>query len=161
MSSPYARRRAVVAGVAILLVVALVGGVLALVFSGGGVSKEEFIEQADAICRSVGEETATLEPPTDLAATEEFFDAVIPLLDRETREIRALEAPEEDSETLESWLETQDRLLAIFNEAAEAAAADDQNGFDSAFGEATAVQVESGGLAASYGFKVCGISTPS
>ena len=129
--------------------------------AGGGASKEEFIEQADAICRSVGEETASLEPPTDLAATGEFFDAVTPLLERETREIRALEAPEEDAETLESWLETQDRLAAIFEEAAEAAAADDQNGFDAAFGEANAVQAESSGLAASYGFTVCGISTPS
>jgi hypothetical protein len=143
------------------LVIALVGGVLALVFSGGGVSKEEFIEQADDICRSVGERTSALTAPTDLESTGEFFAAVIPLLEEETSGIKALEAPDEDRETLDAWLDTQERLAVTFQEAADAANADDQEGFDAAFTEANAIQAESSRLAAEYEFNVCGISTPS
>lgn len=153
-----------VAVIAVVLVVALIGGVLAalgVVFSGGGVSKEEFITQADAICRDIGKQTSSLEPPTDLPSTGEFFSAVIPLLEEENSGIKALEAPEEDKETLDAWIATQEELAGIFTEAADAANSGDDQGFDAAFTEANAVQAESSQLAAEYGFGVCGISTPS
>lgn len=141
--------------------IALIAGGLALLFSGGGVSKEDFISKADAICRTTGEETSSLEPPTDLETTGEFFTTVTPILLEETSDIKALEAPEEDVETLNDWLATQEELADIFQEAADAANSGDQEGFDAAFTEANAVQAESGSIAAEYGFNVCGISAPS
>lgn len=150
-----------VAVVAVVLVVALVAGGLALLFSGGGVSKKDFITEADAICRETGEQTASLDPPTDLPSTGVFFSAVIPLLEEETSGIKALDAPEEDKETLDAWIATQEELAGIFSDAADSANSGDQQGFDAAFTEANTVQAESGSLAAEYGFGVCGISTPS
>lgn len=153
-----------VAVVAVILVVALIGGVLAALgglFSSGGVSKEEFIPQADAICRDTGEQTATLEPPTDLPSIGEFFSAVTPLLEEETSAIKALESPEEDKETLDAWIATHEELAGLFSSAADAGNSGDQQGFDSAFTEVNTVQAESGRLAAEYGFRVCGISAPS
>ena len=154
-------RRRVIAAIAALLVIALIAGGLALLFSGGGVSKDEFIAQADEICRATGKETSALDPPTDLASTGEFFTTVTPLLLEETRDIKALETPEEDVETLNAWIATQEELADIFQEAADAANSDDQEGFDAAFTEANAVQAESSTLASEYGFRVCGISAPS
>lgn len=146
--------------IAILLVVALLVGVF-FVFFGGGVSKEEFIEQADAICKAALEDSSEIPPPTDLEATGNLFSEVTPILQEQTRDIRALERPEEDQEVLEDWLNTQDQLVEVFQIAADEATAGNQQGFDDAFTEANAIQAQSNRLAADYGFGVCGITTTS
>lgn len=150
-----------VAAVAVVLVVALILGGLALLFSGGGVSKEDFITEADAICSDIREQTASLDSPTDLPSTGEYFTALTPLLEEETSGIKALEPPDDDRETLDAWIATQEELAGTFEAAADAANSGDQEGFDAAFTEANAVQAESGRLAVEYGFRVCGIITPS
>jgi hypothetical protein len=158
-----------VAVVALLVVIALVGGVLALVFSGAGdpdepspeALKSRFIQSADAICTEIGEETAALESPTDLQSTGEFLTAVLALLERQTTEIEALQKPQLDIATLEAWLDTQSRLATAFESAASAANEGDQSGFDTAFAEVTEIQSESTRVAIEYGFTVCGIATPS
>ena len=160
MTTTAGRRRAV-AAVAALLVIALIAGGLALLFSGGGVSKDDFIAKADAICRETGEQTSALDAPTDLTSTGEFFSTVTPILLKETSDIKALETPEEDVETLNDWIATQEELADIFQEATDAANSGDQEGFDAAFTEANAVQAESSSLATQYGFRICGISAPS
>ena len=126
---------------------------LAVVFSGGGVSKEEFIQQADAICSQVSEDASEIEPSPDIG---EYYGAFLPLLERQTTEIRALEAPDEDAETLEAWLETQDRLAESFSALAEGTADSDE-----VTTEITEIQVESSELATQYGFETCGIITTS
>ena len=127
----------------------------------GGASKDELIEQADEICRQKLDQAAAIETPTDLESTGNLFEEVTPILESQTREIKALDAPEEDADVLAEWLNTQEQLVGIFRAAADAARSDDQEGFDEAFAEANAIQARSSELAAEYGFDVCGISTPS
>lgn len=124
-------------------------------------SKEEFIEQADDICSAALEESAGIPQPTDLESTGNLFAEVTPILQEQTREIKALERPEEDREVLEEWLNTQEELVGVFRRAADAATAGDQKGFDEAFTEANAIQAQSTTLAGEYGFEVCGITTTS
>lgn len=144
--------------VALVLVLALIGGGF-VVFFGGGVSKEEFIQQADDICSAKLEESSAIPQPTDLESTGNLFREVTPILQAQTREIKALEAPDEDIEVLEDWLKTQDELVGVFQAAAQAAGSGDQEGFDAAFTEANAIQAQSSRLASQYGFAVCGITT--
>ena len=139
----------------------IAGGFSYLFFLAGGVSKEDFIEQADDVCSSKLEEASTITQPTDLESTGELFEEVTPILESQTREIRALEAPEEDADVLQDWLNTQDELVDVFEAAADAAGSGDQKGFDEAFADANAIQARSSTLAAEYGFEVCGITTPS
>lgn len=154
------RRRRILATVAVVVLIAMVAGAFFLFFSGG-VSKEEFIEKADAICSQKLEESSAIEQPTDLESTGNLFAGVTPILVAQTREIRALEAPDEDAAVLEDWLNTQDELVVVFRTAAEAAGSGDQEGFDAAFTDANAIQAQSSRLASQYGFDVCGIATPS
>ena len=126
-----------------------------------GVSKEDFIEQADDICRDTLQKSEALADPTDLESTGALFEDVTPLLEEQTRRISALEAPEEDRETLDDWLNTQRQLADVFRTAADAATTGDQAGFDAAFSEANLIQARSNQLASEYGFVVCGVSTPS
>ena len=145
---------------AALLVAGLVGGGAVLIFSGG-VSKDDFIEQADDICRQTLQRSQALPDPTDLESTGALFEDVTPLLEEQTRSISALEAPEEDRETLDDWLNTQRQLAEVFRTAAEAATSGDQKAFDAAFSDANLIQARSNQLASDYGFVVCGITTPS
>ena len=130
-------------------------------FFGGGVSKEEFVEQADDICSAALEESAGIPQPTDLESTGNLFAEVTPILENQTRDIRALERPEEDQDVLEDWLNTQEQLIEVFRTAADEATSGNQEGFDEAFTEANAIQAQSTRLASEYGFEVCGITTTS
>jgi hypothetical protein len=130
-------------------------------FFAGGVSKEEFIEQADDICAAKLEEASSIPAPTDLESTGNLFTEVTPILEDQVREIKALEAPEEDAEVLDDWLDTQTALVDVFRTAADAATSGDQEGFDEAFAEANEIQARSSRLAEDYGFESCGITTPS
>ena len=139
----------------------LVGGGYVLFFSGG-ISKEEFIEQADDICVETYEESATLDPgdPTDLGSTADYYDANRRLLVAQTRSIRELESPDEDAELLQDWLNTQDQLALAFATAVEAADNGDEEGFDAAVADMAVVQGRSTELATRYGFQSCGIGSP-
>jgi hypothetical protein len=148
-----------------LLVVGLVGGGLYLLL-GGGVSKEEFIEQADAVCRQTFEESLALAEsgnfdPADLESNGRLIQDVTVLLEDQTQSIVALEPPEEDRDILDEWLNTQRALADVFRSASSAALEGDQKGFDAAYADANAIQARSSELAAAYGFEVCGLSTPA
>lgn len=130
-------------------------------FLSGGVDKEGFIEEADAICRAIQDETQTLTETTDPTAPTQYYEGLTALLEKQTREIKTLEAPAENRDTLDEWLATQDALARVFAASAGAAGAGDAIGSDQAFEEATAQQVRSNELASSYGFEVCGIIAPS
>lgn len=141
--------------VAAVVVGALIASVVVLA-TDGGVSKEEFIDQTDAICAQKRAEADELTDPTDLESTGTFFSQIVPILEDQISEIRALEAPEDDRDVLDQWLDTQERLVEIFGRAADAASAGDQPGFDEAFADANAAQLESSRLAEEFGFEVCG-----
>ena len=150
------------AAAALVLVLAL-GIAVYLLFFTGGVSKEEFVQQADDICEEALDKAAGIAVPTDtdLESSGRLFAEVRPILETQIRQIRALEPPEEDADVLQDWLGTQSELVDVFGTAAEAASSGNQEGFDEAFAEANAIQGRSSSLAEEYGFEVCGVSTPS
>ena len=154
-------KRIVAALLVAFLIAGLVGGGYVLFFSGG-VSKDDFIEQADGICREIGEEAAAIEfgDPTDLSATGDFYQSNLELLEDQTARLKALDPPEEDREVLDDWFNTQEQLALAFEEAVAAAQAGDQGGFDAALGDMALIQARSTEIASRYGFSRCGIASP-
>ncbi len=166
MTRPSGTTRKFVAGFVIAALIAGLFGGGYVLFLGGGVSKEEFIEQADQICQRTFDESLALAEsmeldPADLQSNGRYFRAEADLLREQTAAIVGLEAPDEDRRTLDAWLNTQRALEDVFQAAGTAALAGDQEDFDAAFAVANTIQGRSSQLAGEYGFAVCGSATPA
>jgi hypothetical protein len=135
---------------------------LALFFLNRPPSKEEFIEEADAICAANSDEADALEQPSDapLEQLAPYFEEIRKIQEDEVQELEALEAPDEDADLLDDFLGTQRELATNFATMSESASSGDQDGFDSALVDATTVQSRATELAQDYGFENCGKSTP-
>jgi hypothetical protein len=152
------RRRRIIVALAALLVAVGVGLWITLMFFFGGVTKQEFIDSADEICRSYRFEGSAL-GTTDLAETGELLSRAATELGKQTNEISELEAPDEDAGVLREWLDSQRDLEDTLSEAAEGAAAGSQDAFDQAMVGVNEVAARSTNLAVDYGFEVCGLSS--
>ena len=155
------RRRLVWILAGVTLLVLLVGVAVFLVV-GRGPSKEEFIERADAVCAAASEEADAIEQPVDVSLedTAAYFDEIAEIQRDEVQQLRSLEVPDEDQQTINEFIGAQDQLTAQFEDLAEAARAGDQDGFDAVFAEIVAIQTRASDLARDYGLQTCGKFTP-
>jgi len=128
---------------------------------GGGepISKQEFIEQADAVCADSADaqqeiqanlESAT-SPDQAAAAYEELADLNQGIND----EINALGRPEGDEELIDDLAAKQEQLVVLVDELAAAVRAEDQAEAQSVGEELDALVAEAGEVFDSYGFGVC------
>ena len=131
---------------------------LIVLLSFGGVSKQEFIVAADEICRSHQIEGAAL-GAGDLADTGDLLSRAAIEQRELTREVAALDAPEEEAGVLAEWLDSQRDLEDALAAAAEGATAGNQDAFDEAMVGVNQVSARSTNLATEYGFEVCGLSS--
>ncbi len=135
------------------------GAVIAFRLISDGVSKEEFIEQADQICQDARDEAGSFDEPSDEPADiARLFAKAAPILEAQTEEIRDLESPSEQRDVLNEWLKSQEELARAFDAVAEA---EDSGAQDAALDWVYLVEGRSSRLAHEYGFEVCAISTPS
>lgn len=126
---------------------------------GEAISKQEFIEQADAVCAESadpqGEIQAQLESATSpdeaAAAYEELADVSQGIND----EINALGRPEGDEELIDDLAAKQEQLVVLVNELAAAVRAEDQAEAAAVGTELNALVAEAGEIFDSYGFEVC------
>jgi hypothetical protein len=131
---------------------------------GGGaegepISKQEFIEQADAVCADSADaqqevqaklESAT-SPDQAAAAYEELADVNQGINDQ----INALGRPEGDEELIDDLAAKQEQLVVLVDDLAVAVRAEDQAEAQSVGAELDALVAEAGKVFDSYGFKVC------
>ena len=128
---------------------------------GGGepISKQAFIEQADAVCADSADtqqeiqaklESAT-SPDQAAAAYEELADVSQGI----NNEINALGRPEGDEELIDDLAAKQERLVVLVNDLAGAVRAEDQAGAEAIGSELDALVAEAGEVFDSYGFEVC------
>lgn len=118
-------------------------------------TKAEFIKQGDQICKEAedgseaeAEEFAeengfTLEDASDEQLEEAVAEVLVPALDQQVEDLRALGAPEGDEEQV-------DEILAAVEGASAEVADDPSRAFEDE------VLKEADELAKEYGFKVCG-----
>ncbi len=126
-----------------------------------GVSKQEFIGKADAICaeankrRDAIQEAAALPQKTGRElekAVPKYAREMRPVLAGALERLKALERPRGDEETIKAMFAKFERAFAAIDEVASAAA---KQGFAATFDEWTELAIEGQNMAHKYGLKEC------
>jgi hypothetical protein len=157
-----------------ILTIAVAGGLLALSCGDDPepLTKEEFVEQADAICAStqdeidaIFEEVWTDVENADVATEEEgeayvfvrfgdAFDEAQPIIENQIADLRALNPPEADEELVQSLLDDFEDGVSEFGDLLDAAADGDETAMAALDGDDPLVDVDQ--RAREYGMVVCG-----
>jgi hypothetical protein len=157
-SDAYAREVRNLGGTVILLTLtALLGA------CGSSYTKQDFATSADAICASAVRQTRAISPPSfsggeaqQLSALGHYLSAVVPVLESEAAQIRALRRPggnASDRARLASYLAALDRAVAEYRQLAAAAARGDAKLVARA--EAALQAIPLAANARSYGLQAC------
>jgi hypothetical protein len=138
---------------ALLLVPALVGGC----GSSGEkrLSKPEFAQRADAVCRRTNRLTQPTTTPTTMPGLARLAERSLPPLDRALRELRALRPPEDEEATVQAWLEQLRVLRADAVRIRDRARANDAKGVQTVALVAQRVNDRFHELATRLGMHVC------
>jgi hypothetical protein len=123
---------------------------------GGGLPKDEFIAQADDICSAAQERAQDLAQPTDPGSAETYASELERITNDYVGELRALEPPEDDEETI-------DELIGNIEQAGlkivEAIRSNSLGGSSAeAYAEALELAEQANEAAQDYGFESCGVS---
>jgi hypothetical protein len=138
---------------ALLLVAALAGGC----GSSGQkrLSREEFAQRADAVCRRTNRLTQPAATPTTMPGLARLAERSLPPLDRARRELRALRPPEDEEATVRAWLRQLGLLRAGAVRIRDRAQANDAKGVQAAAVATQRVNARFHALAARLGMQVC------
>jgi hypothetical protein len=166
----------VLAGFAVIAVIAVVVTACGDV-STEALSKEEYVEQANAICAATDEEIEPIvdeffeeafadgsgDVPVDgvpqivLAFDDLFDDVLTPAVEEQMAELRALEPPEEDAEMLDALYDDLEAGLDFVNATLDDAVAGDKAAIEAFSSGASEEQVnDANQRAREYGLTVCG-----
>jgi hypothetical protein len=143
------------ATVVVLSLAALLAG------CGSKYTKSDFVARADGICTNAVREIRSLNPPSStgdqgLRALSQYLAKVLPIVQSEASQIRALKRPSGDQPLLDRYLSAQAEVVAEYRRLAAAAKRGDEQSAASAEAKLQASQVTA--LAAQYGLHAC--STP-
>jgi hypothetical protein len=139
--------------IAVLSLVALLAG------CGSKYTKSDFAARADGICTNAVREIRSLAPPNaasgqELRALSQYLGKLLPIVQSEASQIRALRRPDADQATLERYLSAQADVVAEYRRLAAAAKRGDAQGVAGAEAKLQASPIAT--LAARYGLSACG-----
>lgn len=137
---------------ALLLVLALASG------CGSGekrLSREEFAQRADAVCRRTNRLTQPATTPTTMPGLARLAQRSVPPLDRARRELRTLRPPKDEEQTVRAWLRQLGLLRASAVRIRDRARANDAKGVQTAAVAAQRVNDRFHALASRLGMQVC------
>lgn len=146
---------------AILVAAAGATSVALAACGGGGVSREEFLARADAICAQADAEIAALGQPTTVDGAVETIDRLREISERQLAELRALETPDADREKLDEMFALADEQLALSTDYRDAIAQQDRDRIRELADRADRLRAEGQQAARDYGFRVCGTTDPA
>jgi hypothetical protein len=127
---------------------------------GGGYSKSDFIDQANAICTNTLRQTRAIASPTSTSqpgATAGYLGRLVPLVQSEADELRALKRPPgnaHDRLMLSQYLAALGQVVTAYRELEAAARSGDSDTVASV--EATLRASPVATLATAYGIRSCG-----
>lgn len=138
---------------------ALLAGVLALAACGGGggtrLSRDAYIEKADAVCTKVAAQQKALGAPATLDEIPPYVDKAIPILDAGVKELRDLRPPKEMEDGIDQWLKTTDETRDVLKRLKQAAANGDAVAARTAGVEGTKVDDRRDAIARRIGLTAC------
>ena len=123
------------------------------------ISKQEFIEQADAICAQSGDPQAeaqsVLETATGAEQVASAYEGLAEVFEGVNDEIDSLARPEGDEALIDELSSKQDEAAALVRELAAAARVEDRAAAEAIGTEFEQLRAETGEIVDSYGFEVC------
>jgi citrate lyase beta subunit len=127
--------------------------------SAGTISKDEFIEQADAICADSADAQQEVQADLEAAASPEeaaaAYEQLAELSQGVNDEINALGRPEGDEELIDDLAAKQDDLVGMVLDLADAIRAQDQAAVEEVSAELDDLLGETAEISEAYGFEVC------
>lgn len=125
-----------------------------------GLSKADFVAQAEAICKKANADIDALGTPSDLAGIAGFLDKLVKVADDATKALNELDAPEADEADLEAKFLTPmekqtDEGKAFATKVKAAAAANDQKKLGELLADAPTMTEADLEWMKGYGFKEC------
>lgn len=136
----------------------LAGSVLVLAGCGGDddrLSREEFRQQATAICNRLEEQTQQVAEPESLEDVEEFGTELRDLIDDGIADLRELRPPEDLEEPYGRYLESGEQLRDQLDALVEAAADGDEAGVQQALDRGERISEASDEQARAAGIPEC------
>jgi hypothetical protein len=124
--------------------------------SNGALSKEEFIERADAICRDVDKQSTNLKVPEKASQAPAFADRAHDIVEEAIEKLRNLEPPEEDKKQIERMIDSIEEANDYLPRIAQAAADEDLKRFQELNANLGRAVDEANRIANDYGLEVCG-----
>ncbi|MDP9069167.1 MAG: hypothetical protein M3N53_12595 [Actinomycetota bacterium] len=129
--------------------------------SDDGLSKEEFIAQADAICEAADEKTRELEPPKSPDALTEFVVEAQEITAQLLSDLRELQPPEEDRAVIDTMLSKIEEAMSYLPQIRDAAQKRDLQEVSRLGEELQAAASEANETAREYGLERCGRAQPA
>lgn len=128
---------------------------------GGAPTKQEVVARADAICAGTLRDIRATPAPTggqsSLPALAAYLRQVVPIVDKEAAQLRALPRPAQDRAVLDRYITAVGNSASEYRGLAAAAARGDRSGVVQALSTLQANPVQT--LAQSYGLSQCSGAT--
>jgi hypothetical protein len=94
----------------------------------GGLSKEELVAKANAICQKAESDFDKVKQPSSLSdpdAASKYFDQLVPIAEKQLTDLRALEPPDEIKADYDAFVAANDKFVKQLKELVAAAKAKD------------------------------------
>ena len=122
---------------------------------GGGISRDEYTRQADAICLDTQLAVEGLPQPRTLAELGPFAQRYAPLLERQVRRLRELELPEGDEDAARQLVAHYEETAEIWNGIADAARAGNNRRVQTLFTRSRELTLTIRDVSERLGLQVC------
>lgn len=125
--------------------------------SGEVLTKQELIAQGDAICGQALQKFQKLQqnPPTTAEDAATLTQQLIDITEAELSQLRDLNPPASLQSSLDDYLDSLDKNVAVLRQGLKAAQQSDASGYAKAQAKTVSQQVERLQLARAVGFKEC------
>lgn len=131
---------------------------LALAACGGGeLSRQQFLERADAICTRVNDELSEIQQPASLAELAPVLDEGLVVVRDAVEDLRELEPPAEMEARVEAWIDKVDEAADELDKAADAARRGDQEAVGLALQAGDDANTEGNERARQLGLQSCAV----
>lgn len=140
---------------------ASLAAVILLSACSGGLSKEEFIAQADEICGSAEEKFNEIEQPTTPAELEGFVEEAEGVMNELLGDLRDLEAPDDIADQVDEMLTNLEGAVDQFPELVDAASSQDLDTVQTITGEIEEKTNAANSAAQDIGLDQCGETSPT
>ena len=140
-----------------MLVGAAAVAVLAACGGGGGMTKADYVQQANAVCRDAAKQVAALRIPgrADIEAMPKAAANVVAVQRKAVDRLRAIKAPKPDRAEIAKWIALVDQTIDQADVSAKAQKDDDIPRAITANTNGTALDLRADEIARRYGLRMC------